>query len=90
MGGEQNWVGIAVYFAAFIALFYVLIIMPRKKQEKKQKELVESLAKGDKVVTIGGIKGEISKLKEDSVFLKINKEIEIEILRKAIAFRSEE
>jgi preprotein translocase subunit YajC len=64
--------------------------MPRKKQEKKHQELVEALKRGDKVITIGGIKGEISKVKEETVMLKVGENTEIEMLKKAIAYKDGE
>jgi preprotein translocase subunit YajC len=64
--------------------------MPRKKQEKKHQELVEALKRGDKVITIGGIKGEISKVKEETVMLKVSENTEIEMLKKAIAYKDGE
>jgi preprotein translocase subunit YajC len=64
--------------------------MPRKKQEKKHKEMMETLRRGEKVVTIGGIRGEVSRIKEDSVTLKVNENIEIEFLKSAIAYKNGE
>lgn len=86
----QNWSGIALYFVAFLVLFYVLIIMPRRRQDKKHKELLEALAAGDKIVTIGGIKGKVTRVKDDSVFVKVNDSMEIEFLKRAIAYKETE
>ena len=52
----NEWLSLIAYFAVFIGIFYFLIIMPRKKQEKKHNSLLEALQRGDKVITIGGIK----------------------------------
>lgn len=90
MKNGQAWVTVIAYFVIFIGIFYVFAIMPRKKQEKKHKELTETLKKGEKVTTIGGIKGVIAKVKDDTVMLKVNDNSEIEFLKKAIAYRDEE
>ncbi len=87
MNSSQSWITLAVYFGVFILIFYMFIILPRKKQEKKHGSLLESLKKGDKVVSIGGIKGEVSRIKEDSVVLKVDENTSIEFLKKAIAYR---
>lgn len=87
MDSSQSWITLAVYFGVFILIFYMFIILPRKKQEKKHGSLLESLKKGDKVVSIGGIKGEVSRIKEDSVVLKVDENTSIEFLKKAIAYR---
>lgn len=87
MDGQQGqWIQLGIWFAIFIGIFYVFIIMPRKKQERKHEDLIQGLKRGNKVVTIGGIKGEITKIKEDSVVLKVSENTEIEMLKKAIAY----
>ncbi len=86
----QTWLPTAIYLGVFLAIFYVLIIMPRKKQEKKHKETMESLKRGDKVVTIGGLKGEVARVKEDTMILKVNDNTEMEFLKKAVAYKDEE
>ena len=87
---SSAWVTFAIYFAFFVGVFYIFIIMPRKKQEKKHKEMMETLRRGEKVVTIGGIRGEVSRIKEESVTLKVNENIEIEFLKSAIAYKNGE
>lgn len=87
---NNQLVQLGIWFILFIGIFYVFIIMPRKRQEKKHDELVGGLKRGDKVVSIGGIKGEITKVKDESVILKVSDNTEIEFLKKAIAYRDEE
>lgn len=53
-----------------IVIFYFILIRPQRKQEKKQKAMLAALQIGDKVVTIGGICGKITKLKDDVVYLE--------------------
>ncbi len=57
-------------FILMIVLFYFLLIRPQKKQEKKTREMLAALQVGDKVVTIGGIRGKITKLKDDVVYVE--------------------
>lgn len=87
---QNQWVQLAIWFVLFIGIFYVFIIMPRKKQEKKHQEMVGGLKRGEKVVTIGGMKGEISKVKEETIMLKVADNVEIEMLKKAIAYKDGE
>ncbi|NLX01901.1 MAG: preprotein translocase subunit YajC [Syntrophomonadaceae bacterium] len=79
-----------IWLGVFILIFYVFLIMPRKKEEKRHKTLLEDLKKGDKVVTIGGINGVVAKIKDDTVTLKVNDDTEIEFLKKAIAYKVED
>ncbi|MEQ8200028.1 MAG: preprotein translocase subunit YajC [Syntrophomonadaceae bacterium] len=88
--GTQTWLPTAIYLGVFLAIFYVLIIMPRRKQEKKHKETVASLKRGDKVVTIGGLKGEVAKVKEETLVLKVNDNTEMEFLKRAVAYKEDE
>ena len=52
------------------AIMYFLIIRPQKKKEKETKAMLDALKVGDKVVTIGGICGKISKIKDSYVFIE--------------------
>ncbi len=88
--GTETWLPTAIYLGVFLAIFYVLIIMPRKKQEKRHKETITSLKRGDKVVTIGGLKGEVARVKEDTLVLKVNDNTEMEFVKKAVAYKEEE
>ena len=74
----------------FLALMFVLMYMilfrgPRKKQQQ-HKQMVQSLAKNDKIQTIGGIIGTVVDIKEDEITLKIDESnnTKIKILRSAI------
>jgi len=55
-------------------IFYFLIIRPQQKQQKQHKEMLESLKKGDKVVSVGGLIVEITKVEEKFFAVKINDE----------------
>lgn len=91
MASTQNtWLQLVVWFGVFIAIFYVFIILPNKKKEKKHSEMVNDLRKGDKVVTIGGMRGEISRIKDDSILIKVNDTTEIEFIKKAIGYKVED
>ena len=59
-----------IWIVAMLAIFYFMLIRPQKKQEKKQKAMLDALQIGDKVVTIGGICGKISKIKDDYVYIE--------------------
>jgi len=56
--------------ALIFAIIYFLMIRPKVKQERKHREQVSQLRKGDEVVTAGGIVGEIVHLKDDRVTVK--------------------
>ena len=69
--------------AIFVA-FYFFLIRPQQKRAKEQKELIAGLAKGDEVVTTGGVIGRISKLGESYVHIETGGNVELQIQRSAI------
>lgn len=55
----------------FVFVFmYVIMIRPQKKKEKELRKKISEMKVGDKVVTIGGIKGKVSKIKDDFVVIE--------------------
>jgi preprotein translocase subunit YajC len=71
-------------FIIVIGVFYFMVIRPQQKQQKQRREMLDALKKGDRVVTIGGIYGEITLLKEDYVTLKVADKVEIKVRRSGI------
>ena len=69
-GGFGGVIGSFIPLILMVVVFYFILIRPQKKQEKKQKAMLAALQVGDKVVTIGGICGKISKLKDEYVFIE--------------------
>jgi len=66
-------------------VFYLLLIRPQQKKQKEHQQLLSQLAKGDKVVTNGGLYGTISDTKEHIVVLKIAENVKVEVVKSAIA-----
>ena len=74
-----------VAIGLIFVIFYVFIIGPQKKEQKKTQEMIAGVQKGDKIVTIGGIHGTISSTKEQTVIVKVDENTKIEFSRSAIA-----
>jgi preprotein translocase subunit YajC len=55
---------------AILGVFYFILVVPQRRQIKAHQNLVEALQKGDQVVTAGGLMGEITALKDDSVQIR--------------------
>jgi len=70
-------------------IFYFLIIRPQQIQQKKHKEMVEGLKKGDKIVTTGGIIAEVVKNEEKYIKAKISDNTEVKIDKAYIAKKLE-
>lgn len=69
---------------AIFGIFYFLIIRPQRKQQQRHRQLLASLQRGDRVVTSGGIIGEVVHLKDDEVTVKSG-EARLVVLRSNIA-----
>lgn len=74
-----------VTFVLIILIFYFLIIRPQKKRDKEAKAMIDSLKKGDKVVTIGGIHGTVVAVKDNTVVVKVDDSARIEFSKSAIS-----
>ena len=66
-------------------IFYFLLYRPQKKEQQKRANLLNSLKKGDKVVTIGGLYGVITSISEKTAVLKVADKVELEFSRSAIS-----
>lgn len=67
-------------------IFYFFMIRPQKNRQKKIEEARNSLQKGDKVVTIGGIHGKIVDVKDRTFTIEIAHDVRIDIDKAAISF----
>ncbi|MGE4583999.1 MAG: preprotein translocase subunit YajC [Sphaerochaeta sp.] len=74
-----------ITFGLIIVIFYFLIIRPQKKRDKETKEMLASIKKGDKVVSIGGIHGTVLAVKETTVVVKVDDNTRLEFSRNAIS-----
>jgi len=82
---DNNTMGMLLYFGVFILIIYFLFIRPQRKQQRERMYMLENLRVRDKIVTIGGIHGKITKIKEDTVVIQIADKVEIEIEKAAVA-----
>ncbi|MEF9674432.1 MULTISPECIES: preprotein translocase subunit YajC [unclassified Pseudomonas] len=81
MGGGFEW----IFLVGFLVIFYLMIWRPQAKRAKEQKNLLGNLAKGDEVVTTGGIAGKITKVSDDFVVLEVSDTVEMKFQKGAIA-----
>ena len=71
--------------AAFIGIFYFLLIRPQRQQQKRQREMIQSLRRGDDVSTVGGIVGRIVHIKEDRITIKTAEDTRLVVERDNVA-----
>lgn len=80
-GGASSLVMLGIFFV----VFYFLLWRPQAKRAKEQRALIAGLAKGDEVVTSGGLVGRISKLNDNFMVLTVAEGVELTIQRSAVA-----
>lgn len=76
-GGLTSFLPLIILFV----IFYFLLIRPQSKRAKEQKNMIANLAKGDEIITSGGILGSISEIDDSYMTLKIADGVEIKIQR---------
>ena len=81
---EGSIIGLLLPFIIVFGLFYFVLIRPQQMQQKKRKEMLESLRRGDNIITIGGIHGEITTLKDDIVTVRIADNVEVKMNKNGI------
>ena len=74
-----------ITFGLIIVVFYFFIIRPNSKKQKETKKMLSSMKKGDKVASIGGIRGTIVSLGENTVVIKVDSNTKIEFSKTAVA-----
>ena len=70
--------------AVFFLIMYFLIIRPQTKRAKEHKALVESLSKGDEVVTAGGLLGRVTDLDENFIRVELTEGVQVTVQRQAV------
>jgi preprotein translocase subunit YajC len=67
----------------FVVLYFVMI-RPQMKRQKEHKALIDALAKGDEVVTVGGVLGKVAKLGDSYLHLEVAGGVEVQVQRSAV------
>ena len=88
-GGEGGGIMSFLPLILIILVFYLFFIRPQMKKTKEQRKFRESLKKGDKVVSIGGIHGKILEVKETTVVMEIAQDIRVTMEKSAISMNKE-
>lgn len=73
-----------VPFVLILGIFYFIILLPTKRKQQKIKEFLDNLKVNDRVITTGGIYGQITRLGDQSVQLQVADKVRIEVARAAI------
>jgi len=81
--GGSPWLQL-IPFALVLGIFYFIILLPMKRKQQKVEEFLSALKVGDRVITTGGIHGQVTRLGGDTVQLQIADKVRIDVSRAAI------
>ena len=81
--GSSPWLQF-VPFVLVLGIFYFIILMPMRKKQQKVQTFLESLKVGDRVITTGGIYGQVTRLGDQSIQLQIADKLRIEVAKASI------
>ena len=82
-GGMSSLTQMLPLVLMFVVLYFIMI-RPQMKKQKEHKAMIDALAKGDEVVTAGGVFGRVTKVAESSVSLEIASGVEVQCQRSAV------
>ncbi len=81
--GGSPWLQL-IPFALVLAIFYFIILLPMKRKQQKVQQFLEALKVGDKVITTGGIFGQITRISGDVVQLQIANNVRVDVAKASI------
>ena len=82
-GIESSLMSLLPLILMFVVLYFIMI-RPQMKRQKEHKAMIDALAKGDEVVTAGGLYGKISKVGESNLHMEVAEGVEVMVQRQAV------
>ena len=87
VGFDWTWI---VFLVLIIGVFYFILIRPQQKRQKEHRQLMEELKRGDKVITAGGIYGQIDTVSDENVVIKVESGATIRVARNSVSIKQAE
>ncbi len=88
-GGDQSMLPTLVMFGAIFAIMYFMMIRPQQKRQKEHQKMLESLKKGDKVVTSTGIHGTITDIEETTYIVQIAENTKVKFEKTSVSAKKD-
>jgi len=82
--GDGGLMSTIIMFALIIGIFYFLILRPQQKRQKEREKLLESVKKGDKVITSGGLHGTVAGIDEKTLLIQVSENVKMKFERSAV------
>lgn len=83
-GGSAQWIQLLIFIVPIIIFYYFLIHLPQKRRQQERAKMMESLKRGDEVLTAGGLYGRIVGVTDQSVNLEIAPKVRVKVAKSSI------
>ena len=83
--GSPSMIFSLLPFILIFAIFYFLLIVPQQRQKKKHRQMLESLKKGDRIVTTSGFLGSVTNIQKDIVTLQLGENLKVKVKKEFIS-----
>ena len=74
-----------IFIGGIFAMFYFILWRPQSKRAKEHSELIDSISKGDEVMTSGGLLGKVTKVSDNYLAMKVAEGVELKIQKSSVA-----
>jgi len=88
-GTSFDWTWI-VFLVLMVGVFYFILIRPQQKRQKQHKQLIDELKRGDRVITAGGIYGQVESVSDDNVLVKVESGTTIRVAKGSVSIKQGE
>jgi preprotein translocase subunit YajC len=82
---QTGWTGMLLPIALVFGFMWLFVLRPERKRQKERAEMIGSIQKGDKVVTLGGMHGEVVRMDEQTITLKVDEGVRLKFDRNAVS-----
>ncbi|MDH7514613.1 MAG: preprotein translocase subunit YajC [Bacteroidota bacterium] len=83
--GGNNMMSTLIFLGLLMLIFYFMILRPQQKRAKERAKMLESIKKGDRIITSGGIHGKVAGIDEKTILLDVGDNVKLKVERSAIA-----
>jgi len=83
-GGGGSMVSTLIFFGLIFVIFYFMILRPQQKRTKDRQKMLESVKKGDRVVTSGGMHGKVINVDDKTLLVEVGDNIKLKFDRSAV------
>ncbi|MCZ4299142.1 preprotein translocase subunit YajC [Henriciella barbarensis] len=84
-GATGGIIGQLIFFVPLILIFYFLLIRPANQRQKKHRQMIEAVVRGDTVITSGGLIGKVVKVTEQELSVELADGVRVRVVRSMIA-----